>query len=649
MTKLLWQPSESFRQQSNLRHYLDFLRDNRGLVFDDYEPLWQWSVQQPEALWSSLADYFRLQFHSPYEQVLRRTGQGFIGTRWFEGATLSYAEHIFRQRTPDRPAIIYQCEDEPVVRIGWDELERQVKAIRAALQANGVGIGDRVVAYLPNTPDAVVAFLAVNSLGAIWSCCSPDFGVDSVTDRFQQIEPKVFIAAATYRYNGKNFDRSDAIRTIRENLPTLRSTILIGADAEGFERWDDLLRCEIPGALEFTAVPFDHPIWILYSSGTTGKPKAITHSSGGNLIEHYKALALHQDVKPGECYLWYSTTGWMMWNYALSSLLVGATLCIYDGSPAYPDMQVLWDFVSREKIRHFGVGAAFYINCMKQGLDISSSHDLSALRTLGSTGSPLPPEGFRWIYAHVKSDAWLISLSGGTDVCSAFVGGNPFGAVYEGEIQCRMLGASVEAWNEAGKAVEQELGELVITQPMPSMPVYFWNDPGDERYRSSYFDVYPDVWRHGDWIKITEHNGVIIYGRSDATLNRDGVRIGTAEIYSAVESLPEVKDSLVICLERPNGEYYMPLFVVLKGDASLDDSVKQAIRNVLRTQYSPRHVPDAIFAVPEIPYTLSGKKMEMPVKKLFMGTPLEKAVSLDTMRNPACMEVYVDLAARHAF
>ena len=642
---LLWQPSADFIAQSNLKKFQTYAEATYARSFSDYDALWQWSVEQPAQFWQSVADFFQLQFHSPASQVLRPNPDGMIGTQWFPGATLNYAQHVFRHKNNTHPAIIFQSEVQPIQEISWNELEEKVKSVQQYLKKLGVEKGDRVVGYLPNNTEAVIIFLAVNSLGAIWSCCSPDFGTESVVDRFQQIAPKVLFATEKYYYNGKPIDKSAVVQQLSEQLSTLQRIVVLESGAvSAFDQWNDIISQQVTGDLSFTPVDFQHPIWILYSSGTTGKPKAITHATGGNLIEHYKALALHQDVKPGERYLWYSTTGWMMWNYALSSLLVGATLVIYDGSPGYPDLTALWKLVQDAKVNHFGVGAAFYLSCMKEQLQIAKQFDLSALRTLGSTGSPLPAEGFRYIYEAIKKEVWLISLSGGTDVCSAFVGGCPYLPVYEGEIQCKMLGCKLEAWNDEGQSVENELGELMLTSPMPSMPVFFWNDDNNERYRQAYFEQDAKVWRHGDWIKITEHKGIIIYGRSDATLNRDGVRIGTAEIYSAVESLPEIKDSLVVCVERQDGTYFMPLFVVLKEQAVWSTAIQQSIKNQLRQQYSPRHVPDVIFPVQQIPYTISGKKMEMPVKKLFMGMPLEKCVSLDTMKNPESMQEYVALS-----
>jgi len=624
----LWTPSATYIEQSNLKKYESWLQIHKNLTFKDYDALWQWSVDNIAEFWETIYQFFEIKSYTDYQSVLHQSANEMIGSKWFDGTTLSYAEHIFRHKTTERPAIIFQSETQALIEISWAELENKVLALQNYLQEKGVEQGDRVVGYLPNTPDTIAAFLAVNSLGAVWSCCSPDFGLESLVDRFQQIEPKILFACDSYHYGGKLFDKSEIVKELSAQLPSLQDTVVLESD-----KWNTIISSVSNHTLSFTAVDFNAPIWILYSSGTTGKPKAITHSTGGNLIEHIKALALHQDVQVGERYSWYSTTGWMMWNFALSSMACGATLCLYDGSPAYPDINVLWRFAKHAKVDHFGGGAAFYINYMKQDTHFLKEHSLK-IKTLGSTGSPLPPQAFEWIYENVSKNLQLISLSGGTDVCSAFMGGCPYLPVYSGEIQCRMLGANIEAWSDEGKPVYGEVGELVIKDAMPSMPLFFWKDEGNQKYRSSYFEKYEGVWCHGDWIKITENSGVIIYGRSDATLNRDGVRIGTAEVYNAVEALAEIKDSLIICIEKEDGSFFMPLFVVLHQNEVLNEELKNKIKAQLRKQYSPRHVPDAIFTVPEIPYTISGKKMEMPIKKILMGTPVEKAVSLDAMRNP---------------
>lgn len=640
----LWKPGRTLLEQSNLKKYMDWLFVKKGLYFRSYHDLWEWSVTDLEDFWESLWNYFNIKSHDLYLEVLQRPLNGFIGTRWFTRSKLNYAEHIFRNKTKDRPAIIFQSEKSELVEISWETLEAEVAAVSTWLKQRGVKPGDRVAAVLPNIPQAVVAFLAANAVGAVWSSCSPDFGKPAITERFAQIEPKVLFTVDGYVYNGKTYDITSFAGELSAALPSVADTVLLNnifseSRPERFTAWDDILHFENFG-IDFEPVPFDHPIWILYSSGTTAKPKAITHSVGGCLIEHLKALVLHQNVKPGDRYFWYSTTGWMMWNYALSSLLCGGTLVMYDGAPAYPSSQVLWSLAEKARITHFGSGAAFFIASMKSGVSITSER-LSHLETIGSTGSPLPPEAFEWIYKQVKKDVWLISLSGGTDVCSAFVGGCPLLPVYAGEIQCRMLGARIEAFDEDGKPVLNELGEMVITQPMPSMPIYFWNDEHDEKYFSSYFEMYPHVWRHGDWIQITDRKSVIIYGRSDATLNRGGVRIGTAEIYRAVESIPEVKDSLAVYLEKSNGEGTISLFVVLAKDKELTEDLKKQIKDTLRTQYSPRHVPDTIEQVGDIPYTINGKKMEAPMKRILMGQDPAKCINMDTMRNPESLKAFI--------
>ncbi len=644
----LYTPPRNVTEQSLLKRYMDWLFVKKGLYFRNYDDLWDWSVTDLDHFWESIWQFFDVQSQTPYHQVLfRPSAQDMIGTSWFSEATLNYAEHIFRHRTAQRPAILFASEQRPLMSLSWDTLEQQVAAMTMYLRGQNVGIGDRVVALLPNGPEAVVAFLATNAIGAVWSSCSPDFGTASVVDRFQQISPKILIAADGYTYNGKAIDKTEAVRELRTRLPTLQQVIWVpylnpASSLERTTHWDDVLKTPAPNGLMFEPVPFDHPIWVLYSSGTTGKPKAITHSVGGCLLEHLKVLGLHQDVRPGERYFWYSTTGWMMWNFAIGSMLLGATLVLYDGSAGYPDLNALWTLADEARITHFGGGAAYYVACLRAGLKPIDSARLTHLRTIGSTGSPLPSEGFRWIYESVKTNVWLISFSGGTDVCSGFVGGNPLLPVYEEEIQCRLLGCKVDAFDENGSPVRGELGEMVILEPMPSMPIYFWNDPNNERYRKSYFDEYPGVWRHGDYIRITERNGVIIYGRSDATLNRDGVRIGTSEIYSAVESLPDIADSLIVGLEQPGGQYFMPLFVVLNPGFSLTDELVNRIKQALRSQFSPRHVPDAIYSISEVPYTISGKKLETPVKKILSGVDVSLATSKDILRNPAALDQFMN-------
>ena len=644
----LWRPSRAFVDGSNLKHYERWLAAERGLSFDDYEALWRWSTDHVADFWESLWHYFDVRAHTPYEAVL--AGAEMPDVRWFEGATLNYAEHIFRHRSPDRPALLFQSERAGPTAVSWDALAAKVGAFQRFLQARGIGPGDRVAAYLPNIPEAVVAFLATNALGAVWSCCSPDFGVRTVIDRFAQIEPALFVAADGYTYNGKAHRRTDEIRQIAAQIghpPTVVVPYLGdgGAALPGTVAWDDVLKEYADGGpVAFTPVPFAHPIWVLYSSGTTGKPKAITHSHGGVLLEHLKYLAFHNDVHAGEHFFWFTTTGWMMWNFLQASLLVGATPVLYDGSPGHPSLDVLWETAARLPIHHFGTSAPYLTACMKQGLSPGARFDLSRLRSIGSTGAPLPAEAFAWVYEHVSPDVWLCSMSGGTDVCTAFVGGCPTKPVYRGRIQGRGLGCALYAFDEAGQPVTGKLGEMVVTRPMPSMPVYFWNDADDQRYRASYFEDYPGVWRHGDWIEIFDDGSLVIHGRSDATLNRKGVRIGTAEIYAALDGIDGIRDSLVLNLERPDGDDVMPLFVVLDEGARLTDALADAVRRTLRTACSPRHVPDLIVPVPDIPYTLSGKKLEVPVKRLLLGRGAEKGVNKDAVRNPEAIAFFADYA-----
>ena len=568
---LLWEPSEELKQQANITRYMQWLKKEKGLSFQSPEELWAWSVTSLEDFWASLWDYFQIKASRPYTTVLEESKMP--GARWFVGAELNYAEQVFRHATSKHPALLFQSERHPLTAVSWQELQRQVGLVANALRAMGVQPGDRVVCYMPNIPETVIAFLATASLGAIWSSCSPDFGSSSVIDRFKQIEPKVLFTVDGYQYNGKALDRHAHVAEMQTHLPTLQKTILLPylskeTSTEGLTNavlWQDLLQGS--AELTFEQVPFDHPLWVLYSSGTTGLPKAIVQGQGGIVLEHLKILELGLNLKPGDRFFWYSTTGWMMWNFVVGGLLVGSTILLYDGSPAYPDMNQLWQFAQDSKMTFFGTSAGYLTSCMKANIEPGKTYDLSQLKAIGSTGSPLPPEGFRWVYEHVKKDLWLVSASGGTDVCSAFVSGCVLLPVYTGEIQCRALGASVEAFDEQGKPLVDQVGELVITKPMPSMPLYFWNDPEGKRYQESYFEMYPGVWRHGDWIKITPRGSAIITGRSDSTINRMGVRMGSSEIYSVVEGLPEVLDSLVVGVEQAGGKYYMPLFVVLVSTA----------------------------------------------------------------------------------
>jgi acetoacetyl-CoA synthetase len=644
---VLWEPSRAVNRWTNFARWLAWLRRERGLAFEGYLEAWEWSTRSIEDFWGSLWDFFEVRASRPYDCVL--PDRRMPGARWFPGARLNYAEHVFRHPPSDRPALLFASERQPLHATSWPELRRQVGAAAAALREMGVGPGDRVVGYLPNTPHAVVALLASASLGAIWSSCSPDFGTQGVVERFRQIEPRVLIAVDGYPYNGKPVGRLPVVAELRGALPSVAHTVLVpyldpGAELSGTTRWEELLARD--AELSFEQVPFDHPLWVLYSSGTTGLPKAIVQGHGGILLEHLKALVLQCDVKPEDRLFWFTTTGWMMWNLQVGGLLTGCTCVLYDGSPSWPDLGTLWRLAQDARIDRFGASAGFYGACMKVGLEPGERFDLSALRALGSTGSPLPPETFRWVYRSVKRDVWLASTSGGTDVCSSFLSACPWTPVREGELQGPALGVAVRAFDEGGRAVVDQVGELVITEPMPSMPLRFWDDPGDVRYRESYFEMYPGVWRHGDWIRIGAHGGAVISGRSDSTLNRQGVRIGSSEIYRAVEALPEVLDSLVVGVETAGGGYRMPLFVVLREGVDLDEALRERIRRQIRSSFTPRHVPDEIVQAPAVPRTLSGKKLEVPIKRLLLGERLERVVNPGSVANPEVLEFFERYAGR---
>ncbi|MFI6759063.1 acetoacetate--CoA ligase [Micromonospora sp. NPDC050417] len=652
MVDVLWTPPADVRETTRIGDYLHWLRERRGLDFADYSALWEWSVTDLDGFWRSIWDYFEVIAHTPPTTTLH--GDQMPGVAWFPGATLNYAEHVLRMPglADDAPVVLARSQTRPPVTLTAAELRDQVRRVRSGLRRLGVTRGDRVAAYAPNIPETFVLMLATTSLGAIFSSCAPEFGTRSVTDRWQQIEPKVLVAVDGYRYGDKPVDRRAEVAAIRAALPSLVHTVVLdylhpqGAAAEaaaGVLNWTDLA-AETDEPLAFDPVPFDHPLYVLYSSGTTGLPKPIVHGHGGILLEHLKMLALHHDLGPADRFFWFTTTGWMMWNFLVSGPAVGAAIVLYDGNPAVraepggpaePDLGALWRMAEETGTTYFGTSAPFLLANRKAGVRPGRIADLRRLRGLGSTGAPLPVEGFTWVYEEVGTDLQLQSLSGGTDVCTGFVGGVPLLPVYAGEIACRALGARVEARSADGEPVRGELGELVITAPMPSMPVGFWNDPDGHRYREAYFDHYPGVWRHGDWITINERGGCVITGRSDATLNRGGVRLGTAEFYSVVEGLDEVTDSVVVHLEdNEGGAGELLLFVVLADGLELDQALHAKIARELRTALSPRHVPDEIHQVRAVPRTLSAKKLEVPVKKILTGTPVASAAATGALANP---------------
>jgi acetoacetyl-CoA synthetase len=640
---LLWTPPADMVERSRLSAYTRWL----GRSLATYDELWRWSVDDLEGFWASVAEFFGVPFRRRWTRVL--DSHAMPGAHWFTGAELNYVDAVFRHGGGARPALVFRNETSPLAEVSWTELEQQVAAVAAGLRRLGVRRGDRVAAYLPNIPQAIVAFLATASLGAIWSSCAPEFGARSVLDRFGQIEPKVLFAIDGYTYGGQTFDRRAVVAELRAGLPSVEATVLVPyrfgepdeAPGAGVLTWREMLASS-GEPLRSEAVPFEHPLWIVYSSGTTGLPKPIVHGHGGIVLEHVKMHALHGDVGPESRFFWYSSTGWIMWNLLVGSLLVGATAVLYDGSVGYPSLDALWDLAAEAGITSLGASAAFLLSCRKAGLAPGRGRDLSRLRYVGSTGSPLPPEGFGWVYQNVKPDVWLASVSGGTDIATGFVVGCPVLPVHAGEIQCRALGVKVEAVDDQGRPVLNRQGELIVSEPMPSMPLFFWNDADGARYRESYFSFLPGVWRHGDWLRLTPRGTAIIEGRSDSTLNRQGVRIGTAELYRVVEEMPEIVDSLVVGIELPGGGYRMPLFVVLAPDAALDE---ERVRSVIREHLTPRHVPDQIVPVRAIPRTLTGKKLEVPVKRLLLGARVEEVASPGATQDPAALDDFARLAA----
>ena len=610
-----------------LSKYKEFLKSNNKIIFSSYDELHKWSITEIEDFWLSIVEFFKIEFDKPPSSVYR-FDKNFIETLWFTDSKISYSRNVFKNDNLKTPAIKYQDENGDYFEITWNSLKLKTLEFQKILIKNNIQIGDRVVAYCSNTPEVVSAFLAVNSIGAIWSSCSPDFGYDSVFDRFNQIQPKFLFYHSEYTYNGKNFSLNSKVKKLKSSINSLSGILDLNTKSKFSNQTKKV-------DLNFKSVDFDHPIWILFSSGTTGKPKAITHRTGGMILEHFKALSIHQNVYTSDSYFWYSTTGWMMWNYSLSSLLLGSSLCIYNGSPIFPDNGVLWRFAQKAKINHFGHGAVFFQNLLTNIPNDIDSIDFSDLRSIGSTGSPLFKEtniGLNKLFP----DTHVISLSGGTDVCTAFIGGNPEMNVVPGEIQCKMLGASIEVWDNNGKQLKGEMGELVLTKPFISMPVFLWNDKGYKKYANSYFSKYNQIWNHGDWVTETKKGGIIVHGRSDSTLNRFGVRIGTSEIYSAISDLDFVEDSLIIHLDNKK-ENSLILFV--KSFIEIDFN---KLKYVIRKKCSPRHVPDIIYKIPDIPYTISGKKLEVPIKKILTGENIKDVVSKDSLRNPSALDWFVE-------
>ena len=640
--KLLWEPDPAFARKTNITAFMKWL-GSKGLHFGSYDELWRWSVDDLEGFWGQVWKYFGVS-DADYPVLPERR---MPGARWFEGSEVNFAGRILQSKF-EGTALISKSERKSLRTVSWQELRKRTGALAAHLKSLGVGPGDRVAAYLPNTPEAVTAFLACASLGAVWSCCSPDFGAPAVLDRFSQIEPKILFAADGYSYGGKWFDRTQTVSSIRSALPSVKTLVGVhfGNEASplpGSVAWEDMVAGK--DTVEIESLPFDHPLWILYSSGTTGLPKPIVHGHGGILVEMLKGLALHNDIRTGDRFFWFTSTGWMMWNHLVGGLLHGASLVLYNGSPSFPDMDSLWELVEKTGTTFMGGSAAYFSACMKADIVPATSHQLK-LRGVGSTGSPLSPEAFDWVYSAVKEDVWLASVSGGTDVCAPFVGGCPILPVYSGEIQCRLLGAKVEAYDEQGQPVVGKVGELVLTEPLPSMPLFLWGDEDGSRYRESYFSLFPGVWRHGDWVEITRRGTCIIYGRSDATIKRLGVRMGTSEIYRAVESIPEVAEAMAIELEGKKDEGELVLFVAMAPGKRLGPELDAKIRGRVRSDLSPRHVPDEVIEVPAIPKTLSGKKLEVPVKRILLGGDPASILNRDSLSDPGSVDFYVELARK---
>ena len=645
----IWIPDPQRAGTSRIAEFVTWLAEERGVPLTDpldYQALWQWSVDHLEEFWAAVWDFFRVTAQTPAQCVL--TSRTMPGARWFPGATLNYAEQALRDSRTTETALITVREDGQHTEISWDELRRQVASVAAGLRGLGVVRGDRVVGYLPNGSHAIVAFLATAALGATWSQCGQDYGAPAVIDRFAQLAPTVLFAADGYQFNGRIYDRREETARLREKLPSLTGTVLIptlfgvAEPTDGVRSWDELAGGD--ANLEFEQVPFDHPLWVLFSSGTTGKPKGIVHGHGGALLEHLVVNGLHFDLGPSDTFFWYTTTNWMMWNVLASGLLTGSTVVTYDGNPTYPEPGFLWRLVEQHQVTVFGTSPGHLEVSAKAGLEPGRDLNLSHLRILGSTGATLPASAYHWVRDHVGTQIQVASISGGTDVVGLFAGSAPTTPVYAGELSARCLGVPAQSWGPTGNSQVGEVGELVITGPMPSMPLGFWNDTDGTRYRDSYFNVYPGVWRHGDWVTITTHGSVIFHGRSDSTLNRNGVRLGSAEIYEAVSGVPQIADSLILGIDEPDGGYWMPLFVVLTPGATLDQALRDAIKKAIREHASPRHVPDEIIPVTALPRTRTGKKLEVPIKRLFQGAALDQVVDPSSVDEPAALNELEKLA-----
>lgn len=652
----MWEPPAEWVAQSNITAFRKWLEETRDLRFSDYQDLRRWSVEHLDDFWAAIWEYFDVQSSSRYECVL--ANRKMPGAEWFPGARINYARHIFRKRQSDRPAMVYAGESRDLESLSWNEMERRVRALAEWLRSNGIKPGDRVAGYMTNSPEGVIAMLAAASIGAVWTACSPEFGTPSVLDRFKQLEPRVLFCCDGYRYGGNAYSRVEEVNALLEALPTIEQVVLLpvlNADSTGEEipgavLWDDISASSEKDMHDFdyVEVPFEHPLWILFSSGTTGIPKAIVQSHGGILLEQMKLTSLHFNLKEGERLFFYTTLGWMMWNFLVSSMLVGVVPVLYDGNPNYPDAAALWRIVERSKTTLFGASPTFVQMQQQAGIVPRDDFNLDSLQGVMLAGSPVSADCMAWFYDNVKSDLWVMPGSGGTDVCSGFCGGVPGPPVYAGEIQALHLGVDAYAFDDDGNPVVGEVGELVITQPMPSMPVCFWNDKDDARYKETYFDTWPGVWRQGDFFLLNERGGCFVLGRSDATLNRYGIRIGTAEIYRCMEAIEDVEDSLIVNLDLPEDQFFMPMFVQLAEGQLLDDALDRKIRTTLRERYSPRHVPDKIYQVEEIPYTLTGKKMEVPVRRILMGAPIDKAANPSVMRNPEALDFFIRFAQESA-